>query len=129
MHRAIMTLGPWEGRAVAFVLGERAFALSAVLVLTLENLGCGIGVLIRMLWVLAVVSYRIIKGESNDTQYHLVCEHHPGFACDDHADDLFIAHPDDAIYVHGQQEMFLPPPVYVYQSVEEEAGDLTNEKV
>jgi len=44
LHFALMALGPWEGRAVAFVLG------------------CGIGVLLRMLWVLCVISYRIVRG-------------------------------------------------------------------
>lgn len=55
LHHALMSLGPWEGRAVAFVLG------------------CGIGVLIRMMWVLAVVAYRAVKGtnedESGDERY------------------------------------------------------------
>lgn len=35
-----MTLGPWEGRAVAFVLG------------------CGIGSLLRMIWVLLILTFR-----------------------------------------------------------------------
>ncbi|GLB44992.1 hypothetical protein LshimejAT787_1900700 [Lyophyllum shimeji] len=48
LHVALMALGPWEGRAVAFVLG------------------CGIGVLLRMFWVLAIVSYRLIKGRRED---------------------------------------------------------------
>ncbi|TFK17052.1 hypothetical protein FA15DRAFT_629074 [Coprinopsis marcescibilis] len=48
---AIMSLGPWEGRAVAFVLG------------------CGIGVLIRMLYVLALVAYRSIRGTSSEYEY------------------------------------------------------------
>ncbi|RDB16834.1 hypothetical protein Hypma_002353 [Hypsizygus marmoreus] len=48
IHFALMALGPWEGRAVAFVLG------------------CGIGVLLRMFWVLAVISYRLIKGTKED---------------------------------------------------------------
>jgi len=43
-----MNLGAWEGRAVAFVLG------------------CGIGVLLRMFWVLAVVTYRTFKGQHED---------------------------------------------------------------
>jgi hypothetical protein len=52
VHLALMSLGPWEGRAVAFVLG------------------CGLGVLLRMLWVLSVVTYRAIKGQSEDeTEY------------------------------------------------------------
>jgi len=43
-----MNLGRWEGRAVAFVIG------------------CGIGVLIRMFWVLAIVSYRVCRGYRDD---------------------------------------------------------------
>ncbi|KAL0069969.1 hypothetical protein AAF712_002866 [Marasmius tenuissimus] len=49
LHYALMSLGRWEGRAVAFVLG------------------CGIGVLLRMVWVLVIVGYRVIKG-SNDNE-------------------------------------------------------------
>jgi hypothetical protein len=48
VHNALVALGPWEGRAVAFVLG------------------CGIGVLLRMFWVLTVVTYRSIRGERDD---------------------------------------------------------------
>jgi len=48
IHVALTALSPWEGRAVAFVLG------------------CGIGVLLRMFWVLAVISYRAIKGNSEE---------------------------------------------------------------
>jgi len=44
IHRALMSLGPWEGRIVAFVLG------------------CGIGVLLRMVWVLAVLLVRGVRG-------------------------------------------------------------------
>jgi hypothetical protein len=45
---SIMNLGRWEGRAVAFVLG------------------CGIGVLLRMVFVLAVVMYRAVKGRGEE---------------------------------------------------------------
>jgi hypothetical protein len=48
IHNALMALGPWEGRAVAFVLG------------------CGIGVLMRMFWVLTVVVYRSTCGGRDD---------------------------------------------------------------
>lgn len=44
LSHALMLLGPWEGRAVAFVLG------------------CGIGVVLRMIYVLTVVSYRVFRG-------------------------------------------------------------------
>jgi len=43
-HRALMALGPWEGRIVAFVLG------------------CGIGVLVRMFFVLTVLLVRALRG-------------------------------------------------------------------
>ncbi|KAI0355798.1 hypothetical protein OH77DRAFT_1520863 [Trametes cingulata] len=46
VHHALMALGPWEGRAVAFVLG------------------CGIGVLLRMMWVMVLVTVRAIRGGS-----------------------------------------------------------------
>ncbi|KAI0646016.1 hypothetical protein C8Q79DRAFT_729598 [Trametes meyenii] len=46
VHHALMALGPWEGRAVAFVLG------------------CGIGVLLRMVWVMVLVTARAIRGGS-----------------------------------------------------------------
>jgi hypothetical protein len=59
IHHVLVTLGPWESRAVAFVLG------------------CGIGVLLRMFWVLTVITYRIIKGDHDEApEYKLVCEHY-----------------------------------------------------
>jgi hypothetical protein len=51
VHLALMALGPWEGRAVAFVLG------------------CGLGVLLRMFFVLVVISYRAIRGEREERGY------------------------------------------------------------
>ncbi|XP_006457302.1 hypothetical protein AGABI2DRAFT_196069 [Agaricus bisporus var. bisporus H97] len=56
IHNALMALGPWEGRAVAFVLG------------------CGIGVLLRMFWVLTIVTYRTIRGERDD-EYTVIEEY------------------------------------------------------
>jgi len=51
-HYSIMNLGRWQGGAVAFVLG------------------CGIGVLLRMFFVMAVVMFRAVKGRRGDeTQY------------------------------------------------------------
>jgi len=44
INHALVSLGTWEGRIVAFVLG------------------CGIGVLLRMVWVLGVVLFRSFKG-------------------------------------------------------------------
>jgi len=51
IHYSIMNLGRWEGRAVAFVLG------------------CGIGVLLRMIFVLGVVMYRAVKGRRGEDQH------------------------------------------------------------
>lgn len=54
IQNAIMSLGPWEGRAVAFVLG------------------CGIGVLLRMFFVLSVVLYRSLRGSEEEHEYEEV---------------------------------------------------------
>jgi len=60
LQRSLNALGPWEGKVVAFVLG------------------CGIGVLLRMVWVLSVISYRAIRGsreqENTETEYSLVLD-------------------------------------------------------
>jgi hypothetical protein len=60
LQRSLNALGPWEGKIVAFVLG------------------CGIGVLLRMVWVLSVISYRAINGsgepENTETEYSLVLD-------------------------------------------------------
>lgn len=45
LHRAVNQLGPWEGRAVAFVLG------------------CGLGVLLRMFFVMTLLVVRRIRGQ------------------------------------------------------------------
>jgi len=45
-HLALMSLGAWEGRIVAFVLG------------------CGIGVLVRMFFVLSVLFVRALRGNA-----------------------------------------------------------------
>jgi len=50
--RVFVALKWWEGGAVAFVFG------------------CGLGVLLRLMWVLAIVSYRVgFRGESVDEAY------------------------------------------------------------
>ncbi|KAF8587992.1 hypothetical protein K439DRAFT_716941 [Ramaria rubella] len=51
LSHALMMLGPWEGRAVSFILG------------------CGIGVLIRMFWVLAVLAIRSVKGKKQEEEF------------------------------------------------------------
>lgn len=85
VHHALMALGPWEGRAVAFVLG------------------CGIGVLLRMIWVMTVVTYRMLKGNNDEPEapeYTFVCEHYA-------------------------EEIQTPPPHYVYEKGEgEEDADV-----
>jgi len=54
VHRALLSLGPWEGRIVAFVLG------------------CGLGVLLRMFWVLAVLLTRSIRRDPEHEETTLV---------------------------------------------------------
>jgi hypothetical protein len=75
LHRSLNALGPWEGKAVAFVLG------------------CGIGVLIRMFWVLALISYRSIRGdreaENTQEEYSIVLDQSD-------AEVIFVAPPSSA---------------------------------
>jgi len=78
VHRAIMALGRWEGRAVAFVLG------------------CGIGVLIRMFWVMSVLAYRTIRGDRTE---------------EDTLDHGYI------MFEHDAENMFVPPPEYTDEKV------------
>ena len=62
-RRALMSLGPWEGRIVAFVLGT--FLLLALYWLALTSIlmvGCGIGVLVRMFFVLTLLLVRALRG-------------------------------------------------------------------
>ncbi|KAF7972558.1 hypothetical protein HWV62_17774 [Athelia sp. TMB] len=76
LNRALMTLGPWEGRAVAFVVGcglgvllRMLWVLSVVFGRAVAFVvGCGLGVLLRMLWVLSVVFVRALKGGNNDEE-------------------------------------------------------------
>ncbi|KAJ7140902.1 hypothetical protein C8R44DRAFT_692780 [Mycena epipterygia] len=70
VHFALMSLGPWEGRAVAFVLG------------------CGIGVLLRMFWVMMVISYRMIKGPRPASE-----DEHEYTVIDIDAEEIFVAPP------------------------------------
>jgi len=83
INRALTSLGPWEGRAVAFVLG------------------CGIGVLLRMIFVLAILSVRAIRSRREaQTDYY-----HAGHAYErleedgaeiEHAHLIFVAPPEYA---------------------------------
>lgn len=75
---AIMSLGPWEGRAVAFVIGA------------------GIGVLIRMFWVLGVVMFRGMSKKEDEYE-----------AVNDDSDD------EDDLVGHRRTPISAPPS-YVY---------------
>jgi len=83
-----MNLGQWEGRAVAFVIG------------------CGIGVLIRMFWVLAIVSYRACRG-SRDAAAVIVMEEYDS---------------DDETVVSAKVQ----PPKYIYPVDEKIAVEESN---
>ncbi|PCH35947.1 hypothetical protein WOLCODRAFT_28229 [Wolfiporia cocos MD-104 SS10] len=83
LHFALMALGPWEGRAVAFVLG------------------CGIGVLLRMMWVLGIVMVRAISGRRSE----------------DAAETVFDL---DA------EEILVPPPQYTDEKVAIATDDKPN---
>jgi len=91
-----MTLGPWEGRAVAFVIGKSTkhiFPIRTPLIIDIP--GCGIGVLLRMVWVLGLVTYRAIRGERDaETEYSEIVFEHDG--------ELFM----------------IPPPLYNDEKVE-----------
>ena len=78
---ALLSLGRWEGRAVAFVLG------------------CGLGVLIRMIWVLFVVAFRAVKAPCSSS-----APHDEGY---------------EAVYA---EELFVAPPEYTYQ--DEKSGEV-----
>lgn len=77
IHRALMSLGPWEGRAVAFVLG------------------CGIGVIFRMIWVMTLVTYRLIKGRREPEEYEY-----------------------EIVYEQDAEDLLVPPPQYTDEKVE-----------
>jgi hypothetical protein len=89
VHFALMSLGPWEGRAVAFVLG------------------CGIGVLLRMFWVMVVISYRMIKGPSSTSE-----QEHEYTVIDMDAEEIFVA-PPTYTYPVEKAEPVEPVPVVV----------------
>jgi len=88
VHFALMSLGPWEGRAVAFVLG------------------CGIGVLLRMFWVMMVVSYRMIKGQRSPSEQ----EEHEYTVIDLDAEEIFVAPPQ---YTFPIEKVEIAEPVAV----------------
>lgn len=94
VHRAIMALGPWEGRAVAFVLGECFASITKTLLIAWK--GCGIGVLLRMFWVMSVLVYRTIRGDRTE---------------EDTIDHGYI------MFEHDPENLFVPPPEYTDEKV------------
>ena len=93
MHFALMALGPWEGRAVAFVLGEYHVAMKKYVgSMTNGNIGCGIGVLLRMMWVMGVVLVRAISGRRGDEDVHEA----------------------DAVFDADAEEILVAPPQYTF---------------
>ncbi|KAF8637291.1 hypothetical protein AX16_010821 [Volvariella volvacea WC 439] len=72
---ALMSLGPFESKVVAFVLG------------------CGLGVLLRMIWVFGILGYRAVKGEraEDDQDYtHIIIDENDRHS----AEVIFIAPPE-----------------------------------
>ncbi|KAH9839046.1 uncharacterized protein C8Q71DRAFT_491605 [Rhodofomes roseus] len=85
MHFALMALGPWEGRAVAFVLG------------------CGIGVLLRMVWVIGVVLARAVSGRRSE----------------DSSEDVFDADAEEILVAPPQYTQYPDEKVAVVAAIEE----------
>lgn len=72
LNRALLSLGPWEGGAVAFVLG------------------CGIGVLLRMFFVLILVTVRAFKckrSNADGSEYTRI------YLVEQDAEEIFVAPP------------------------------------
>lgn len=75
---ALMALGKWEGRAVAFVIGTFQFHIMGppcnIYLYNGIMAGCGLGVLLRLLWVLTTVLVRSLrnKPEKESVEYHAV---------------------------------------------------------
>jgi hypothetical protein len=67
LHEALLRLGPWEARAVSFVLGASPLSISSdpgKIGIDRIHAGCGIGVLLRMAWVFVVLLGRGLCGGS-----------------------------------------------------------------
>ncbi|KAJ7466868.1 hypothetical protein FB451DRAFT_1259333 [Mycena latifolia] len=80
VHFALMSLGPWEGRAVAFVLG------------------CGIGVLLRMFFVLTVLAVRVLRGSNSSWTTYPGAGEHEYLIVGEDAEEIFVAPP---VYTTG----------------------------
>ncbi|KAJ7249713.1 hypothetical protein C8J57DRAFT_1356447 [Mycena rebaudengoi] len=89
VHLALMSLGRWEGRAVAFVLG------------------CGLGVLLRMVFVILIVSYRAIRGRSSASR----------------AEDHYYAGVSNEDEFLDAEEIFVAPPLYTFPIEKSEVAD------
>ena len=76
---------------MAFVLGTFLRSVCPSFILMTTHIGCGIGVLLRMFWVFAVVMVRIVRGGRGSSQYTPVAVS---------AEDLMV-----------------PPPNYVFEDV------------
>ncbi|KAF8872249.1 hypothetical protein CPB84DRAFT_1737631 [Gymnopilus junonius] len=87
LNHALLHLGRWEGRAVAFVLG------------------CSIGVLLRLFWVLSIVMYRAIRGRRDDEHEYT----HIAF-----------------VEEYEEPPVLSPPPIYVYP-IDEKVAVKVNE--
>ncbi|KAJ7442971.1 hypothetical protein FB451DRAFT_1437857 [Mycena latifolia] len=116
VHFAFMNLGPWEGRAVAFVLDESSLlpvptSLSPARPRcrplpppTTPLLGCGIGVLLHMFWVLTILSFRVLRGfssfspNSNSWTTYPGAGEHEYLIVGEDAEDIFVAPP---VYATG----------------------------
>jgi hypothetical protein len=72
-----MRLRQWEGRIVAFVLGAVSVPSAIVSILstngTFSMVGCGIGVLLRMFWVLSVLLVHGNHSEPEHEETILMC--------------------------------------------------------
>ena len=65
--------------------------------------GCGIGVLLRMFWVLTVIAYRLFRGDrEEDVQYIAVVRNH---------------------YDNGEEAIIPPPPQYIIDEKVALGGD------
>jgi hypothetical protein len=108
VHLALMSLGRWEGRAVAFVLGTSSLSLCLFYRL-LNDLcaGCGLGVLLRMVFVILIVSYRAIRGRSSASR----------------AEDHYYAGVSNEDEFLDAEEIFVAPPLYTFPIEKSEVAD------
>ncbi|KAG1723455.1 hypothetical protein EDB19DRAFT_1615625, partial [Suillus lakei] len=75
VHCTIMALSLWEGHPVAFILG------------------CGMGVLLHMFWVMSVLAYHTIRAERPEVSHGYI------------------------MFKHDVENNFVPPPEYTDKKV------------